>query len=115
MSELYAILTQQMGYAPDYVLDKMQWYEINAAMKYQHYSIKDGWEQARLVAYMVAQVNSKHTLQMDEIVKFPWEDEDDEPSKTSITKEEIEQLKKEAEQYLKTQNKTIEKRDNING
>ena len=115
MSELYAILTQQMGYAPDYVLDKMQWYEINAAMKYQHYSIKDGWEQARLVAYMVAQVNSKRTLTMDEIVKFPWENEDDTPAKTAITKEEIEQLKKEADQYLKYQNKETEKRDNTNG
>ena len=115
MSELYAMLTQQMGYPPDYVLDFMEWYEINAAMKYNYYSSKSGWEQARLVAYMIAQTNSKRTLQMDEIVKFPWEDEDDTPSKTSITKEEIEQLKKEAEQYLKTQNKTIEKRDNING
>jgi len=115
VSELYAILTQQMGYAPDYVLDKMQWYEINAAMKYSHYSVKDGWEQARLVAYMVAQVNSKRTLEMDEIVKFPWENEDDEPVKTSITKEEIEQLKKEAEQFIKQQNNTVEKRENTDG
>ena len=33
----------------------------------------------------------------------------------AIKKEHEAQLKKEAEQYLKTQNKTIEKRDNING
>ena len=115
MSELYAMLTQQMGYAPDYVLDNMEWYEINAAMKYNYYSSKSGWEQARLVAYMIAQVNSKCTLQMEDIVKFPWEVEDDEPSKTSITKEEIEHLQREAEKYLKTQNKTVEKRVNING
>ena len=105
-----------MGYAPDYVLDRMEWYEINAAMKYSFYSYKSGWEQARLVAYMVAQVNSKHTLKMDEIIKFPWEkDEDDTPAKTSISKEEIEQLKREAELYMKHQNKTIEKRENTDG
>ena len=115
MSELYAILTQQMGYAPDYVLDRMEWYEINAAMKYNYYSSKSGWEQARLVAYMIAQVNSQRTLTMDEIVKFPWENEDDTPAKTSITKEEIEQLQREAEKYIKTQNKTIEKREHTHG
>lgn len=104
-----------MGYTPSYVLDEMQWYEINAAMKYQYYSIKDGWEQARLIAYMVAQVNSKHTLKMEEILQFPWEKEDDEPAKTSITKEEIEQLEREAEKYLKQNNKTVEKRENIDG
>ena len=109
------MLTQEMGYAPDYVLDRMEWYEINAAMKYNYYSSKSGWEQARLVAYMVAQVNSKHTLKMEDIVKFPWEDEDDDPTKTAITKEEIEHLQQEAEKYLKAQNKRIEKRDNING
>lgn len=112
MSELYAILTQQMHYPPDYVLDTMEWYEINAAMKYQYYSIKDGWEQARLIAYMVAQVNSKRTLKMDEILPLPWEKEE---PKTSITKEEIEKLKSEAQQFLKSKNNQIEKRDNING
>ena len=115
VSELYAILTQQLHFPPDYVLDKMEWYEINAAMKYNYYSSKSGWEQARLVAYMIAQVNSRRTLQMEDIVKFPWENEDDEQTKTSITKEEIEHLQREAEKYLKTQNKTVEKRVNING
>lgn len=75
-------------------------------MKYQYYSIKDGWEQARLIAYMVAQVNSKRTLKMDDILPFPWEKEEDETEHvTSITKEEIEQLKAEAQEYLKNKEK----------
>ena len=95
-----------MHYPPEYVLDKMEWYEINSAMKYQHYSVKDGWEQARLIAYMVAQVNSKRTLKMDEILPLPWEKEDEETEHiTTITKEEIEQLKKEAEAFMKNKNK----------
>jgi len=95
-----------MHYPPDYVLDKMEWYEINSAMKYQHYSIKDGWEQARLIAYMVAQVNSKRTLKMDDILPLPWEKDETEPEHiTSITKEEIEQLKAEAQKYLRNKEK----------
>lgn len=94
----------------------MEWYEISAIMKYQYYSVKDGWEQARLVAYMVAQVNSKRTLTMTDILQFPWEKEEDViVHKTDITKEEIEELKAEAQKYLKTQNITIEKRDLTNG
>lgn len=98
-----------MKYPPEYVLDRMEWYEINAAMKYQYYSIKEGWEQARLIAYMVAQVNSKRTLKMEEILQFPWEREDADKSSTSITKEEIEKLKAEASEYLKNKNKETRK------
>ena len=109
-------MTLQCKFPPDYVLDVMEWYEISAIMKYQYYSVKDGWEQARLVAYMVAQVNSKRTLTMTDILQFPWENEEDTVEhKTAITKEEIEQLKAEAQQYMKTQNKTVEKRDMTNG
>lgn len=75
-------------------------------MKYQYYSYKDGWEQARLIAYMVAQVNSKRTLKMDDILSFPWEKDEAEPEHiTSITKEEIEQLKAEAQKYLRNKEK----------
>ena len=42
---------------------------------------------------------------MDDILPFPWEKEDDEEHITSITKEEIEQLKKEADAYMKNKNK----------
>lgn len=109
-------MTLQCKFPPDYVLDKMEWYEVTAIMKYQYYTYKDGWEQARLVAYMVAQVNSKKTLTMSDILQFPWEKEEDTVKpKTSISKEEIAQLKAEAQKYMKTQNKTIEKRETANG
>lgn len=100
----------QCGYDPEYVLDKIETYELNAAMKYSYYAVKDDWEQARLIAYIVAQVNSKKTLKMQDIMKFHWEEET-EHGDTKITKEEIEMLKRQAEAYLKSQNKTIEKRE----
>jgi len=98
------------GYPPEYVLDKMETYEVNSALKYSYYAQKDNWEQARLIAYIVAQSNSTRHLKMEDIVKFHWE-EDGEQNDTKITKEDIELLKKQAEQYLKSQNKTVEKRD----
>ena len=87
---------------PSYVLDQMEFYEIKALLKYEHYSHRDEWEQARLIAYMVAQVNSKKKLKFQDITKFYWEDQQEEHD-TSITKEDIERLKKQAEAYIKAQ------------
>lgn len=88
----------QLHYNPSYVLDEMQWYEINAALKYIYYSYKDNWEQARLIAWMIAQTNSRKKLSFEDIVKFNWEKE--EIGDTSITKQDIERLKKAAKAYL---------------
>ena len=103
------MLVMQCGYDPKYVLDEIETYELNAAMKYSYYAVKDDWEQARLIAYMIAQTNSRKTLKMQDIMTFHWEEEEEEHN-TKITKEEIEALKRQAEQYLKSKNKTIENR-----
>ena len=80
----------------------MQWYEIGAALKYQYYAVKDGWEQARLISFLIAQSNSTKKLKMEDILEFPWEKNSNEPieDRTMITKEDIERLRKEAEKYL---------------
>lgn len=101
-----------MGLAPDYVLDKIEWYEINSLMKFQYYTIKDNWEQARLIAFMIAQTNSKRKLKLQDIVPFAWENEDGEiEEEKPITKSEIERLKAMAQNYLCSKNKSIEKRN----
>lgn len=86
----------------DYVLDKMEFYEVNALMKYEYYAHKDAWEQARLIAYMVAQVNTKKELKFSDITQFYWEQ--DSKGDTSIKKADIERLKNKAQQYLDRQN-----------
>lgn len=88
--------------SPSYVLDEMEFYEIRALLKYEHYSHRDEWEQARLIAYMVAQVNSKKKLTFQDITKFYWEDQQEEQD-TSITKEDIERLKQRAQAYISGQ------------
>ena len=80
----------------------MEFYEIRALLKYEHYSHRDEWEQARLIAYMVAQVNSKKKLKFQDITKFYWEEEEHD---TSISKEDVERLKKKADEYIKSQTK----------
>lgn len=88
--------------SPDYVLDNMELYEVNALMKYEYYAHKDSWEQARLIAYMVAQVNTKKELKFSDITQFYWEQ--DSKGDTSIKKADIERLKNKAQQYLDRQN-----------
>lgn len=100
---MYAILVMQLHYSPQYVLDEMQMYEVQVAMKYGYYANKDVWEANRLTAYIMAQVNSKRKLKVADIVTFPWEDKE-EASDTKISKEDIERLRKQAETYLKHNN-----------
>lgn len=96
---MYAILVMQLHYPPQYVLDDMQMYEAQVAMKYGYYANKDLWEANRLTAYITAQVNSRKKLNVTDLVTFPWE-EDIKNTDTSISKEDIERLQKQAENYL---------------
>lgn len=98
ISELYSILVLQLNYPPDYVLDKMEIYEINAAMKYSYYKHKDSWEQTRLIAFLIAQTNSKKHLELSDIIKFKWDEEIIEDN--IITEKQREELIKKANQYI---------------
>ena len=64
-------------------------------MEYAYYAYKDGWEQARLISYLIAQTNSTNKLKLTDILKFNWEDEVD----TSISNEDVERLKQKAQLY----------------
>lgn len=74
-------------------------YEIRAAIKYEYYAHKDSWEQARFIAYPIYQYGSKRRLSINELLPFYWEG-DVEKSNTSISKEDIERLKKKAQTYI---------------
>ena len=95
LSELYAILTLQLHLSPEYVMDRMEFYEIRALMKYQYYAHKDNWEQARLISYLIAQVNSKKQLKLSDIIEFEWDKENIELNK-SVSNEEIAKLREQA-------------------
>lgn len=79
----------------------MQMYEITPYIRNIHLRSKEGWEQARLGAYITAQVNSTKKLKVTDIMEFPWEKK--EAKKTGITNisnEDVERLKNKAKQYL---------------
>lgn len=93
----------QCGISPKYVLDEMQMYEINALMDNKHLAVKDSWEQSRMIAYIIAQVNSKKKLNPDDIIKFSW-DENTASVDTSISDKDIERLRQKADNFLKMTN-----------
>jgi hypothetical protein len=94
-----------LGLSPKYVLDDMEIYEVNSLLDSYYLKNKDSWEQARLIAYMTAQVKSKNTLQPEDIIKFSWEKDDKTTTKSVgvLSREEqllIEQDIKEFENIL---------------
>lgn len=89
-----------MGISPDYVLDKMQTYEISSLMEYGYYRNKDQWEQARLIAYVMAQVNSRKPIKPTDIIKFDWDGKREKEDAKPITKEQIEKWQKMAQSMI---------------
>ena len=81
-------------------MDEMEMYEIRAVMDYEYLAHKDSWEQARLVAYLVAQSNSSKRINITDIAKFYWEKEEEASSdNTTISNDDISRLKEKANQY----------------
>lgn len=65
-------------------------YEIQPLLDYLYMKDKEGWEQARLGAYITAQVNSKKKLNLTDIIEFGWEKQKTEtPVVTQEQKDEI--------------------------
>lgn len=79
-------------------------YEITPYIRNIHLRSKESWEQARLGAYVTAQVNSTKKIKVTDIIEFPWEKEyKAKQMKTgikSISNEDVERLKSKAKQYL---------------
>lgn len=83
----------------------MEFFEIRAIMKNRFYAYKESWEQARFVAYLIAQVNSKKKLKLADIIEFPWEiDSKETEDNTEISKEDIDRLRKESSELQKNIN-----------
>ena len=71
-------------------------------MDYDYLAYKEDWEQARFIAYLIAQTNSKKKLKLTDIVKFHWEKEEgkSKSSPSGISKEDIERLRQKAQKYI---------------
>ncbi|MDR5579858.1 hypothetical protein BJP75_00012650 [Bacteroides thetaiotaomicron] len=102
ISELYALIVLEAGITPDYFLDSMQMYEVKAILENLQYKNKTGWEQARMISYIIAQTNSTKQLSPTDIMKFDWDEAKEKD--TSISKDDIARLQAKANQFINTQN-----------
>lgn len=68
----------------------MEFYEISALMQHSHLRHKEAWERARLIAYTVAQVQTRKKLKLEDICKFSWDGEEKEGgNSTGMTQEQL--------------------------
>lgn len=74
-------------------MDKLQDYEVDAIISNIPYTDINQWEQCRLMVYTISQIMSKKQLSPKDVLKFPWDNNNKEVNKTSISNEEIARLK----------------------
>lgn len=84
----------------EYFMDKMEDWELFELFKVLQYTDRNGWEQTRFISYLIAQTNSKKKLQVENIMKFPW-DENHKDNNIEISDNEISMLKSLAKEYAK--------------
>lgn len=92
----------QCGVQPDYVLDRMNFYEIEALLDNLWMKNKESWEQTRVQAYITAQTQSTKKIDMNDMMSFPWEKK---VEKVEDTPEDIEMMRKEMKEMESKLNK----------
>ena len=75
----------------------MQMYELEPLISNLHRKDRNSWEQARMVAYVIAQCNSTKKLKPTDIMQFTWDS--DTIGEPSFSNEYIKRLKEKAKQY----------------
>lgn len=73
-------------------MDEMQLYEIDDILEYLPYLDRNSWEQCRLNSYITSMIDHSK-VKMNDFLAFPWE-EADKKDRQTVTKEDIEYLKK---------------------
>lgn len=87
----------------NYVMDKIEWVEIGALLKFQHYAVIDAWEMTRFQSYINLKSTTNYKGEIQDFLPFSWEKETQEQEEnTSISKEEITKLTEEAKALLTT-------------
>jgi hypothetical protein len=66
------VLVFEGGLPPDYV-DSLAIFDLPRLLQGVYRASRNVWEANRLVAYVVASVNSKNRLSLFQIARFPWE------------------------------------------
>ena len=82
-----------------YFLEDMKYYELKPILKNLNVSVKNDWEIARQVSYIIAQSQSTKKIKPSDIMQFPWDEGyKNRPKKdVKITKEMRDRMIKEME------------------
>ena len=94
--ELYARVVGEGGVHPSYFLDKMTFAEVVTFLDGLNRRNREGWEQTRVIAHVIAQANSTKQLEASDILRFPWDEEQGKKKRSTVSDEDIERLRKEA-------------------
>ncbi|MDR1582065.1 MAG: hypothetical protein LBS55_02210 [Prevotellaceae bacterium] len=94
------MLVFEGGLQPDYVMDRMPFYEINIAIDGLYLKNRQSWEQTRMICYVIAQTNSKKRIKLTDIMKFWWEDKKNDEN-THVSDDEAKRLNDKLNEYVK--------------
>lgn len=83
------------GVSPTHFFYSMTFGECAAYLRGMRIQQREEWERVRRLAYVVAQVNSTKVLEVEDVMRFPWDDEED------MTEEQRMQIKENEERELK--------------
>ena len=80
-------------------MDDMKFYELSPILKNMNVSVKNDWEIARQISYIIAQSQSTKKIKPSDIMHFPWDEGyNNRPKKdVKITKELRDRMIKEME------------------
>lgn len=59
---------------------------------------REAWEQTRVIGYIIAQANSTKKLEQTDILRFPWDNENETNKDTQVSDEEMLRLREKAKQ-----------------
>lgn len=84
----------------EYFMSDLQNFEVELLYENLKYADRPSWEQTRLLAFILAQVNSKKKLEMTEILSFPW-DRPEDIHDIEMTNEDRDRLREKAKAFEK--------------
>jgi len=86
-----------MGVSPQYFLDEMGMWELDAILNAYNIQYRQGWEHVRSICYYITCAASTSKVKIKEIMPFPWDEEETKPKSEPMTKEDRELLMKRSE------------------
>lgn len=93
------LVVQHQLVSTEYFMDSMQEWEAAEFYDVLTYAGYRDWEQTRLL--LSCHVDHRKVRKLTDIIRFPWDPDGQTDSEREISNEQIEQLKKMSDDYIK--------------